>query len=98
MGEKRVSRASIVADLITDGHHILMMQYGETWRTMRKLIHQYFMESRCEKEHVEVQDAEGNTTETRRYKNLIKETIFKSTMELTQGGADQSFCLSVFIG
>lgn len=46
---------------------------------------------------VEVRDAEGNVTGTRRYSNLIKETIFKSTMELTDGGADKEFCLSVFV-
>ena len=45
---------------------------------------------------VEVQDAQGNVLEKRHYSNLIKETIFKSTMELTDGGADKSFCLSVF--
>lgn len=52
--------ASKVADLITGGDHILMMQYGETWRTMRKMIHQFFMESRCEKEHWKVQEAEAS--------------------------------------
>ncbi len=46
---------------------------------------------------VEVQDAAGNILETRQYTNLIKETIFKSTMELTDGGADKDFCLSVFV-
>ncbi|KAF2501077.1 cytochrome P450 [Lophium mytilinum] len=51
---------SAVAHLITGGDHILMMQYGDTWRTMRKLIHQFFMESRCEKEHWEVQEAEAS--------------------------------------
>ncbi|KAF2729756.1 cytochrome P450 [Polyplosphaeria fusca] len=51
---------SIVADLITQGHHVLMMQYGDTWRTMRKLIHEMFRESRCEKEHVELQEAEAS--------------------------------------
>jgi len=51
---------SRVADLITGGDHILMMQYGDTWRTMRKLIHQFFMESRCEKEHWQVQEAEAS--------------------------------------
>jgi hypothetical protein len=37
-----------------------MMQYSDTWRTMRKLIHQFFMESRCEKEHYQVQEAEAS--------------------------------------
>jgi phosphoribosylformylglycinamidine synthase II len=45
---------------------------------------------------VEVKNADGKTIETRRYSNLIKETIFKATMELTDGGANQEFCLSVF--
>ncbi|KAF2205971.1 m-hydroxybenzyl alcohol hydroxylase [Delitschia confertaspora ATCC 74209] len=51
---------STVADLITGGHHILMMQYGKTWQNIRKLVHQFFMESRCEKEHFEVQEAEAS--------------------------------------
>ncbi len=45
---------------------------------------------------IEVKDASGRTVATRRYDNLIKETIFKSTMELTDNGKDTSFCLSVF--
>jgi phosphoribosylformylglycinamidine synthase len=43
---------------------------------------------------VEVRDAAGKTIATRRYENLIKETIFKSTMDLMNRGG--SFCLSVF--
>ena len=46
---------------------------------------------------VEVQDGAGNILGTRRYANLIKETIFKSTMELTDGGVNKDFCLSVFV-
>ncbi|HEX4797604.1 MAG TPA: phosphoribosylformylglycinamidine synthase subunit PurS [Humisphaera sp.] len=60
---------------------------------------------------VEVQDESGEAIGKRSYKNLIKETIFASTMELMRGGrhegtearrhegnADRSpdFCLSVF--
>jgi phosphoribosylformylglycinamidine synthase len=45
---------------------------------------------------VDVQDAEGQSISTRHYSNLIKETIFKSTMGLTEGGSDKQFCLSVF--
>ncbi|KAF2636135.1 cytochrome P450 oxidoreductase, partial [Massarina eburnea CBS 473.64] len=51
--------SSLVAHLITNSDHLLVMQYGETWRTFRKLIHQYFMESRCEKEHWKLQEAEA---------------------------------------
>ncbi|KAJ5787369.1 cytochrome P450 [Penicillium paradoxum] len=46
-------------DLMTSGDHLLVMQYGQQWRTFRKLIHQYFMESMVEKNHIEVQNAEA---------------------------------------
>lgn len=51
--------ASIVARLITQGDHLLVMDYGETWRKIRKLVHQYFMEPMCEKQHIHVQHAEA---------------------------------------
>ena len=44
---------------------------------------------------VEVTDESGNTIETRRYGNLIKETVFKATQELMRERND-GFCLSVF--
>jgi phosphoribosylformylglycinamidine synthase len=44
---------------------------------------------------VEVQDESGKTIGHRRYKNLIKETIFGSTQELMHR-AQERFCLSVF--
>jgi phosphoribosylformylglycinamidine synthase len=46
---------------------------------------------------VEVRDATGKTVGKRSYKNLIKETIFKSTMELMAQRAKEPFCLSVFV-
>jgi phosphoribosylformylglycinamidine synthase subunit PurSL len=46
---------------------------------------------------VEVHDAAGKTIGHRRYGNLIKETIFKSTMELMDAAPGANpFCLSVF--
>jgi phosphoribosylformylglycinamidine synthase len=45
---------------------------------------------------VEVRDDAGNTIATRRYANLIKETIFKSTVDLMQLQSANPFCLSVF--
>lgn len=51
---------SLVSDMITGGHHILMMDYDETWRVVRKLIHQTLMETRCDKEHYKLQEAEAN--------------------------------------
>jgi phosphoribosylformylglycinamidine synthase len=44
---------------------------------------------------VEQRDAAGNVVATRHYDNLIKETIFASTMELMKS-ASEPFCLSVF--
>lgn len=45
--------------LITGGDHLLVMQYGQLWRTFRKLVHQHFMESMVEKSHLPVQNAEA---------------------------------------
>jgi phosphoribosylformylglycinamidine synthase len=44
---------------------------------------------------VEERDSTGKVTATRRYGNLIKETIFQSTVDLMKSRAD-GFCLSVF--
>lgn len=50
---------SYVGHLITHGDHLLLMQYGEDWRRVRKLVHQYFMEPMCEKQHILLQNAEA---------------------------------------
>ena len=46
---------------------------------------------------VEVRDDAGKIVGHRNYKNLIKETIFNSTMELMKQRAEAPFCLSVFV-
>jgi len=81
---------SHVSNLITDGDHLLLMQYGEEWRDIRKLIHQYFMESLCEKQHVRLQNAEAtqlmhdylvapedNMLHPKRYSNSITNSLGK---------------------
>lgn len=45
--------------LITRGDHLLVMNHGSTWRSFRKIIHQHFMETMCEKRHIVLQDAEA---------------------------------------
>lgn len=50
---------SHVGELITQGDHLLLMQYGDDWRHIRKMIHQCFMESMCNKEHIHLQNAEA---------------------------------------
>jgi len=49
---------SHVGDLIAGGDHILIMQYSAQWREARRLIHQYFMESKAES-YVDLVDAEA---------------------------------------
>ncbi|KAF2999436.1 hypothetical protein E8E13_007651 [Curvularia kusanoi] len=51
---------SLVSHLITNSDHLLVMQYGDRWRQLRKAVHQYFMESKCEKDHWRVQEAEAS--------------------------------------
>ncbi len=46
---------------------------------------------------VEVRNSAGKTIGARRYRNLIKETIFQSTRELIETGGKKDFCLSVFV-
>ncbi|KAF2491503.1 putative cytochrome P450 [Lophium mytilinum] len=45
--------------LITDGDHILTMNYGSLWRNYRKLVHQFFNESVVEKSYVTLVNAEA---------------------------------------
>ncbi|MCJ1240632.1 hypothetical protein MMC14_008636, partial [Varicellaria rhodocarpa] len=46
-------------DLITHGDHLLIMSNGNKWRLYRKLLHQHFNETKCEREYVTLQDAEA---------------------------------------
>ena len=46
-------------DLITKGDHVLVMQGGERWRLTRKTLHQILLESKCENEHIKLQNAEA---------------------------------------
>ena len=46
-------------DLITRGDHLLIMTNNDKWRLFRKLVHHFFNETRCEKEHITLQDAEA---------------------------------------
>ncbi|KAF6823070.1 cytochrome P450 2D18 [Colletotrichum plurivorum] len=48
-----------VGRLITRGDHLLLMQYGDEWRRLRKMIHQFFAEQQCDKWHVRLQNAEA---------------------------------------
>ena len=46
-------------DLITKGNHLLVMYYGDQWRTFRRLVHQHLMESMVDSEHLAVVNAEA---------------------------------------
>lgn len=45
--------------LITRGDHILIRTNDDKWRLQRKLVHQFFNETRCEKEYLTLQHAEA---------------------------------------
>jgi cytochrome P450 len=46
-------------DLITKGDHLLVMHYGNQWRTFRRLIHQHLTESMVDSTHLRIVDAEA---------------------------------------
>lgn len=47
-------------NLITGGDHVLIAHYGKVWQKYRKLIHQFFMESIVQTDHLPIQNAEAN--------------------------------------
>ena len=46
-------------ELITKGNHLLVMHYGPRWRVFRKLVHQHFMETMVESNHLQIVEAEA---------------------------------------
>ncbi|KAJ5272111.1 hypothetical protein N7524_005380 [Penicillium chrysogenum] len=46
-------------DLITKGNHLLVMHYGDQWRTFRRLVHQHLMETMVETHHTQIVNAEA---------------------------------------
>jgi cytochrome P450 len=45
--------------LITGGDHLLVMNYGNTWRAFRKIVHENFKESMVVNEHTKLVNAEA---------------------------------------
>lgn len=50
---------SYVANLISSGDHILLMQHGQQWRSTRKILHTSLMEKVVDEHHLPVQEAEA---------------------------------------
>lgn len=50
---------SYVANLISSGDHILLMQHGHQWRSTRKLLHSNLMEKVVDEHHLPLQEAEA---------------------------------------
>ncbi|KAF2719983.1 putative cytochrome P450 [Polychaeton citri CBS 116435] len=50
---------SFVANLISGGDHILLMQYGAQWRAIRKLCHADLAERVADERHLPLQEAEA---------------------------------------
>ncbi|KAI1167833.1 putative cytochrome P450 oxidoreductase [Nemania serpens] len=49
----------VAHDLITGGHHLLAMPYGEKWRTFRGLMHQHLTENMVQQQHLSLVNAEA---------------------------------------
>jgi len=85
---------SLVSDMITGGHHILMMEYDDSWRAVRKLIHQTLMESRCDKEHFKLQEAEANQMlydfMTNPGENMLHPKRYSNSITMSIGECDSS--------
>ena len=45
--------------LITGGDHLLVMDYGNTWRAFRKVVHENFKETMVVNEHTKLVNAEA---------------------------------------
>lgn len=103
-------KSYVANELITGGDHLLVMQYGNLWRTFRKLIHQHFMESMVEKTHLKVQNAEAvqmlrdfcvkpdqHMLHPRRYSNSITMSLGESSARtLATESRDSYFKSSAF--
>lgn len=50
---------SYVANLISSGDHILLMQHGQQWRSTRKILHTSLMEKVVDEHHLPIQEAEA---------------------------------------
>ncbi|KAI1104962.1 cytochrome P450 2D18 [Jackrogersella minutella] len=48
-----------IGDLVFQGHHPMFMSANDRWKLRRKLYHQMFQESRCNKQHVKLIEAES---------------------------------------
>ncbi|KAF2181434.1 m-cresol methyl hydroxylase [Zopfia rhizophila CBS 207.26] len=75
-------------DLITKGNHLLVMHYGDKWRTFRRLVHQHLMKPMVHSEHVKIvnaeavqlvmdymRDPEGHMLHPKRFSNSITNSI-----------------------
>lgn len=60
----------VANELITNGHHLLAMNYGPRWRLVRKILHQYLTIRMCEEKHQFIQSAES-TQMVRQALNLL---------------------------
>ena len=83
-------------DLITKGDHLLVMHYGNQWRTFRKLVHQHLTDAMVENEHLPIVDAEAvqlvhdyllypadHMLHPKRFSNSISNSISKNTLSFT---------------
>ncbi|KAI9680442.1 MAG: hypothetical protein M1822_007200 [Bathelium mastoideum] len=90
-------------DLITKGDHLLVMYYGDQWRTFRRLIHQHLMESMVDNEHLAIvnaeatqlvydylQDPKNHMLHPKRYSNSITNSIVYGIRTATVHGSNMN--------
>lgn len=51
--------STVAQQLIGKGDHLLVMDYGQKWRDLRKLIQQEVTAAVCEREYISLQEAEA---------------------------------------
>ncbi|KXJ85101.1 cytochrome P450 [Microdochium bolleyi] len=90
----------VTQDLITKGDHLSVMRYGPKWRLFRKLVHQHVSSSQCERNYIQMIEAE----ETQMMRDFLvnpqdfmlhpKRTSNSVIMSVAYGLRSESYCTS----
>lgn len=78
-----------IIKFVTGNENVAILQYGDTWRAMRKLINQTFRESACDNQHYKIQEAEAIQMLydflTRPEENMLHPRRFSNSMTTSTG-------------
>ncbi|KAI3322745.1 cytochrome P450 2D18 [Xylariaceae sp. AK1471] len=80
-----------IGDLVFEGNHPMFMDANERWKLRRKLYHQMLQESRCNKDHVSLLEAESS--------QLVRDiALSPSDLMLHPGRYSNSITMSLVFG